>query len=180
MPLADGFTSVAIRKARVGTGGDNWLIRQRCAKFSETWTSAALGGLTPLLGSGWSDSERWGVWGVGATHTLHLYMQRPPATDLVVEVEGAAALVGPRSSQEVNVFAAGRHVVAWEFSKEQNRAVRSLVVPADAWETGDWGLPLLRLEFRPKDVTPINELDPTKPDSRALGLALFRLRRAVG
>ena len=179
IPLPDGFTSVAIRKARASTGGDNWLIRQRCAKFSETWTSAGLGGLAPLLGSGWSDSKSWGVWGVGATHTLHLYMQRPPATDLVVEVDGAAALVGPRRSQEVDVFAAGRHVATWQFSVKQNRAARSSVVPAEAWETGDWGLPLLRLEFRPKEVTPINELDPTKPDSRALGLALFRLRRAT-
>lgn len=177
MPLTDGCGSVAIRKVRNPAAGDNWLMRQRCKLFSQDWVSAGHGGLMPLLGSGWSGSESWGVWGIGTAHTLNLYMDHPPPTvGLVVEADVAVALVGARRSQEVEVWADGERLTVWQFSVQQNRAARSVAVPRSAFADGDWDYPLLRLEFRPREVARISELDPTKNDNRALGVALFGLR----
>jgi Macrocin-O-methyltransferase (TylF) len=179
IPLTDGCGSVVIRKARSATGSGNWLMHRRCAKFSNQWTSAGQGGLIDILDSGWSGPEPWGVWGVGASHTLNLYMEHPPAGDVAVEIEAAAALAGPRRSQEVAVYAAGQLLAIWKFSLQHNQAKRSVTVPADAVTLGEWGFPLLRLEFRAREVAPITELDPNLTDSRPLGLALFGIRRGA-
>lgn len=179
IPLTDGCGSVVIRKARSVTGRGNWLMQRRCAKFSDQWTSAGQGGLIDVLGSGWSGPEAWGVWGVGASHTLNLTMEHAPADDLALEIDGAAALVGSRQSQEIDVFAGGQLLTTWQFSTGHNRAKRSVTVPVTAISVGDWEFPLLRLEFRPREVAPVNELDPTRKDTRALGLALFAIRRGA-
>jgi hypothetical protein len=39
---------------------------------------------------------------------------------------------------------------------------------------------VIPLEFRPHSLVPISSLAPDRTDERALGLALFRLRRADG
>jgi hypothetical protein len=179
MPLTDGCGSVVIRKARSAAGRSNWLMQRRCAKFSGQWTSASLGGLMDVLDSGWSGAEPWGVWGVGASHTLNLYMVQPPAGDFQVDIDGATALVGPRRSQVIDVFAAGKLLATWQFSLERNRTQRSVTVPAAAVTVGDWGYPVLRLEFCPREVAPITELDPAREDSRSLGLALYAIRRGA-
>lgn len=179
IPLADGCSSMVIRKARATTGRDNWLMRRRCAKFAEQWTSAGQGGLIDLLASGWSGPEPWGVWGVGCSHILNLYLAQPPVSDLRIDIECATALVGPRRSQNVAVFAGGELLANWDFSVTENHASRSVTIPAAAFVPGDWGFPLLRLEFRPREVAPIIELDPATRDSRLLGLALFAIRRCL-
>jgi len=179
IPLTDGCGSVVIRKARSAAGHGNWLMQRRCARFSAQWAGAGQGGLMEILGAGWSGPEPWGVWGVGASHTLNLCMEQPPAGDLVIEIDGAAALVGPRRSLEIDVLAAGRILTTWQFSMERNRAQRSVTAPAAAITAGDWNFPLLRLEFRPREVAPISELDPTRTNARPLGLALYALRRGA-
>jgi hypothetical protein len=177
IPLTDGCGSVAIRRSRSATGSGNWLMQRRCAKFSDQWVSASKGGLMNILGNGWSGPEPWGVWGVGPSHTLDLYMERPPAGDATVEIECATALVGPRKSQQVDVFAAGRLLATWEFSLKSNQGRRSVTVPVDTIGVGDWEFPVIRLEFRPREVAPITELDPARNDTRPLGLALVAIRR---
>jgi hypothetical protein len=52
-------------------------------------------------------------------------------------------------------------------------------VPAAAVTTGDASFPLLRLEFRPRSVAPVIELDPARNDLRPLRLALYGIRRAA-
>jgi hypothetical protein len=178
MPLTDGCGSAVVRKARVnGARRNNWLMQRRCAQFTEAWTSAGKGGLADVLADGWSGTEPWGVWGVGAAHTLNLYLEAPPVGDLQVEVDGAAAIVGTRKMQEIDVLVAGQHLATWQYTQEHNRGERSVTVPASAITAGEWGFPLLRLEFRPRSVATVAELDPARNDQRALGLALFGLRR---
>ena len=179
VPLTDGCGSVVIRKARSAADRPNWLMRRRCGKFGDQWTSAAQGGLMPILGTGWSSPEPWGVWGIGPSHTLNLYMEHPPEGDITVEVDGAVALVGPRRAHEVSVFAGGQLLTTWQFSMDRNRAPRSVTVPAAAFTPGDWNYPVLQLEFRPCEVKPITELDPTRIDTRALGMAVFAIRRGA-
>jgi len=100
-------------------------------------------------------------------------------SDLRIDIECATALVGPRRSQNVAVFAGGELLANWDFSVTENHASRSVTIPAAAFVPGDWGFPLLRLEFRPREVAPIIELDPATRDSRLLGLALFAIRRCL-
>lgn len=97
MPLTDGCGSGVVRKARVAGRRGNWLMQRRCAQFSEQWTSAGNGALTEILASGWSGPEPWGVWGVGASHTMDLYMETAPPGDVQVEIDAATALVGARA-----------------------------------------------------------------------------------
>jgi hypothetical protein len=177
VPLTDGCGSVVIRKARAAKGPGNWVTQRRVGKFSREWTKAGLGGLMVLLGDGWSAPEPWGVWGIGPSHTLNLYMEQRPKTAVTVEVEAWAALVGRRESLEIDVLAEGRLLTTWQFSMAANRAPRSVTVPAKAVSAGQWEFPMIRLEFRPRDVAPITELDPSKNDNRALGLGLIALRR---
>jgi hypothetical protein len=175
IPLTDACGSAVIRKGYDG-GRNNWMMRQRFSRFSEQWASAARGGLATLLGSGWSGTEAWGVWGLGHSHILNLYMKHAPTGDLAVDFDVAAALVGRRKTQEVDVLVGGEIQTTWFFSPGQNRSQRNVIVSRAAFEEGDWGYPVLRLELRPRDVEPTKELDPTSSDPRSLGVALFALR----
>lgn len=80
-------------------------------------------------------------------------------------------------TQEIDVLAAGQLLTTWQFSVERNRAKHGVTIPAAAVVTDEWGFPKINLEFRPRSVAPIIELDPSRDDRRELGLALFRIRR---
>src|SRR5205823_5041000 len=149
------------------------------ALFGPDWTSAGRGGLIELLGDGWSDVEPDRVWGIGATHVLHLAMESLPDEDVRVEADVEAALLSSRPSQIVDVFASGRHLERWDFSISDNRAIRSAAVPLACIAMDDLGYPSIRLEFRPHFVNALSKLDPGSNDDRAHGLALFRIRRAA-
>ena len=177
VPLPDGCGSVAVRKVRPPGRQSNWLMQQRCRLFSGTWTSAGNGGLSKLLGEGWSGPEEWGVWGVGPSHRLDLYLDQAPTGPVRVDVNVAAAVVGSRTTQFVDVLAGDRVLATWHFTLEHNRGERSVLVPADAAVPGPWGFPVIALEFRPDSVAPVNTLAPERNDDRALGVALFGLRR---
>jgi hypothetical protein len=151
----------------------------RCALFTHEWTSAGNGALAELLGPGWSGPEAWGVWGVGPSHILNLPLFERPKEDVLVEIDTAAALVGTRLTQDVDVFAGGKYLASWHFSVSAIRAQWTVQVPAAAVTAGEWGFPVLVLEFRPRSVVPIVELDPSRNDSRPLGLGLFGIRRGA-
>jgi hypothetical protein len=178
IPLTDGCGSAVIRKARLPAAKTNWLTQKRGALFTSEWTSAGKGALKDILDIGWSGAEDWGVWGIGPSHFINLTMADQPTEDVVVEIDGATAVFGARPEQEIDVFAAGQCLATWHFSLQENRGTRMVRVPAAAVTMRDSQLPVLRLEFRPRSVVPIIELDPTRKDLRPLGLALFSLRRA--
>ena len=178
IPLTDGCGSAVIRKARPHGCKDNWLMHKRCALFSETWQSAAGGKLSAILGEGWSGAEPWGVWGVGSSHVLNLYLNTMPTADVGIEFEVGAALVGLRHVQTVDVTIGNQVLTTWLFSTDENRALRAVRIPVSLIaEDSRWGFFLIRLELRPKDVRPISELNPENEDVRRLGVSLTQIRR---
>jgi Macrocin-O-methyltransferase (TylF) len=177
IPLTDGCGSVVVRKARPPGRESNWLMQQRCALFSGKWISAGNRALRRILVDGWSGDEEWGIWGVGPSHRLNLYLDKAPAGPVRVDFNVAAALVGSRISQTVDVFAGEQRLATWDFKEQQNRGERSVLVPADAVLPGSSGYVVIALEFRPRSVVPVNQLAPDRNDDRALGIALFAVRR---
>ncbi len=185
IPLSDGCGSAVIRKAWSPGDRANASVRRRralfmkrCELLTKSWTSAGKGALRDLLGSGWSGAEDFGVWGVGDAHTLNLTFPVQPTEDVVIEVDAAAALVGQRTEQRIDVLAGGKIVATWRFTRRENQAKRPVRVDAAAVTVGEDGYPLLQLVFRPQSVEPVIDLDPAINDVRPLGLALVGIRRA--
>jgi len=180
VPLTDGSGSVVIRKAHDRRQGENWLLERRCAALSDDWVRAGADRLRDVLVAGWSGAEPWGVWGVGASHEMALYLRAFPGAPVRLELDVSASLAPARPTQAVTVLAGGQTLATWNFTAAGNRAPRSVVVPLSAIATGEWGAPVIRLEFRPQSVEPVDKLDPSRTDTRALGLGLHRLRHNTG
>jgi hypothetical protein len=178
IPLTDGCGSAVIRKARAPGERVGTILRRRAALFTSDWTSAGKGALHELLASGWSGPEDFGVWGVGESHILDLTMTNRPTDDVVIEVDGSTALVGTRTERAIGVYAGGERLATWHFSMRENRAKRSVTVPATAVVTGAWGQPMISLEFRPVGQETVHDLDRAQGDTRVLGLAFCGIRRA--
>jgi hypothetical protein len=177
IPLTDGGGSVVIRKVRVPGRDGNWMTQKKCALFSEAWTSAGRGGLRPILRDGWSVDEAWGVWGIGASHTIDLYMNSAPIRDIQIDMDVGAALIGSRRSQSVDVIVDGTLISTWQFTSDNNNAVRSVRIPHTAVSVGESGCFLIRMVLKPHDVTEVNRIDTGAKDTRSLGIALRRIRR---
>jgi hypothetical protein len=144
------------------------------AILGDQWRSAIEPSFAALLGDGWSKPESWGgVWGVGAAHALHLFYPSPPAEHATIEADVAAAMPGTRARQQVDVFAAGQHLTMWEFTREQNRGVRSARIPSALIAAN------LRLTFCPRLVEAPCDVEPGHPDSRELGMAIHRIRQLI-
>ena len=185
VPLPDAAGSVVIRKARLQDHDDNWYVRQKRALMAkQDWLQPTEhDAAREYLGAGWSGAESWGVWGVGEKHTLHLYIPTQPTETLLLDVDSKAALLGKRTSQSITVSVAGQTLATWEFTLQQNQAVRTIVIPASLVlkVISNAHFPVVSVEFNPHSIRPPSELDPQCHDTRPLGLGLFafRLRKAT-
>jgi hypothetical protein len=175
IPLTDGGGSAVVRKSRVGGAKHGWLAARRRLLVSSEWKQAGNGGVRELLGPGWSGNEPWGVWGIGPSHRLRLYFADPPAGDVVAEFRGGAALAGTRETQEVAVCIGDARIATWTFTRDKNSAERTAIIPGNLVTDSDEG-PMVEIEFRPASIAPLNELDPSSKDDRALGMSLVELR----
>jgi hypothetical protein len=175
IPMPDSAGTAAFRKAKPPGTGD-WYARKRATLLRQGWIEAAGNHLASLLDDGWSTPETWGKWGIDERHEMSLYFAEPPATDLNLEIECQVVLIGARQEMQVDVFLEQAHVACWDFTKQRNNAVRSLLIPADLVAAR---LPRLRISFAPRSVVAPMDLDPTKTDWRKLGLGVRRMRLAV-
>jgi hypothetical protein len=163
IPLPDGAGSCVARRARDPARDPHW--SRRPLPLDE-WVQVSDGRLRTALREGWSGLEDWGVWGVGASHALAL---GPSAGPVRLEVDCATAMLGPTEWQAVTISAGGKALDVWQFTRAQNRAIRSVTIPASkkgATVVFHPSEPLLR----PCD----HEAGST--DDRALGLAVHRVR----
>ena len=139
---------MVIRKARLAGGQDNWLARKRFSVLAGEWTSAGGNGIGELLGKGWSAPEKWGIWGVGESHELRLFLPSVPSADILLEANVNAALVGSRVSQEVDVLVGGRRLTTWRFCKNWTAVsgrfgFRRMLSGGQQWHRSGVSLPLL-------------------------------------
>lgn len=178
--LTDGAGSAVIRKAKRASRFDNWLVRRRTALVGNDWISAANNGLGELLGEGWSGPEDWGVWGIGASHELLLFLSSDPEQDLLFEADVYAVLIGSRLHQSVEVSTGDTILATWDFTPQANRGIRSATIPRELAATAMAAQrpPVIRLVFRPANVAAPTALDPATPDARPLGLGVWRIRLA--
>jgi hypothetical protein len=176
LPLPDSAGSVAVRKVRPPDSNGNWLEQKRASLLRNEWVSSAHGGLRELLGSGWSGSEDWGVWGVGEAHELLLVL--PPQVDgeIELQMDVHVVLLGYRTSQQFDISVGGQTLAKWDFALSANRGIRSVRIPAPAAAGNHNGPRSVRLMFRPLTVASPAELDPTLTERRPVGLALHRMR----
>lgn len=182
-PLTDCGGSVVIRKARQAGGQNNWVARKRLSTLNSEWTSAGGNALSELLGKGWSAPESWGVWGVGESHELQLFLPSLPSRDLEFEANVNASLLGRRQYQEVEVIVAGRRLASWTFTPEMDRGIRRVRISSElvreSARASEWGILTFSVEFRPKFLEPTNVIDPSRSDDRVLGLALLSFRLQI-
>ncbi|MGC8475830.1 MAG: TylF/MycF/NovP-related O-methyltransferase [Acetobacteraceae bacterium] len=167
MPLPDGCGSAVIRKLRpVQPAG-----KTAAADLDLSWTRAQGEAIRSLLGPGWSGFESWGIWGIGPAHELRLRLPAG-ASGCVLECDVELAIAVTPGEHFVDVMISDRPVARWQFSAGANRGVRRAVlppIPAD-------GRVVLR--FRPQATFRPCDHDPSKTDTRPLGMALHGLRLA--
>ncbi len=179
VPLPDSAGTVTMRKARPTDSHTNWYAGRRNSGFARVWVNLGQDNAADLLHSGWSNQEDWGVWGVGPSHKLELYLAYPAHGVLQIEADVEAALIGSRSEQQVDVWSDGRIIGVWTFTRELNRGIRSVCIPIPSPDDVT-GLPSVVVEFRPKFFEAPAEIDGSKyQDARPLGLGLRRLRQWV-
>jgi hypothetical protein len=179
MPLPDRAGSVVVRKVRVPERFDNWFVQRNARLFGPDWTPAAGGKLAAVLGDGWSTGESWGLWGIDEAHQIFVFLAGPPTSDIELEFDVNAMLVGSRTRQDIDVFVDGHLIETWEFTPRDNQKVRSLRIPLTHLTEQDQSGPILTVEFRPRLVATPHDLDPSLGDGRRLGLALHRVRRTL-
>jgi hypothetical protein len=178
IPVPDSAGSVVIRKARAPDRHANWFVRKWDSGFAKVWVEARNGNVGDLLRTGWSSAEDWGVWGVGKSHELTLYLSNPAEGLLELELDCEAVLLGRRKKQEIEVCSDGKTLDVWTFTRDNNRAIRSVRLPVSGPADGP-DLPNIVVEFRPKFTESPSELDSSLKDDRKLGLGLRRLRQRV-
>ncbi len=174
IPLPDSAGSVVIRKARVPGSDSNWLNRKRARLLTNEWVSAAAGGVSDILGVGWGPAERWGVWGMGDAHRLHLVLPAGQGNMYELEIDGYVPLLGTRTSMTVDVLVMGTVVTTWNYTRERNGGARSVRFPVSA-RAGHAPIPI-DVELRPHPVARPCDLDPSSKEARPLGVGMHRIR----
>jgi Glycosyl transferase family 2 len=147
------------------------------AIVTEAWRSAAAANFATLLGAGWSKPEDWGgIWGVGPAHEMRLYYGAAPPNAAEIEADVAAALIGSRDRQAVDVIVLGQALATWTFVRGNNRGLRTARIPASLIAAS---LPIVTVEFRPHSVASPAALDPARKDTRLLGMGIRGLRQRL-
>ena len=178
IPLPDTAGSVVVRKPRISDPCENWLVRRLNNILSREWVDVE-NGLTELLGNGWAGAEPWGIWGLEGLHELKLFLPRPHIEKVQLDVDAHVYLGPGRSQKVVDVWAENEKIASWTFTREQNRAVRSLHIPPSVILNPDRKAPAISIEFRPDSAEPPSSLDSSTKDSRPLGMGLHRVRRLI-
>ena len=140
-----------------------------------SWRRATDPGFAALLGAGWSVVESWGIWGTGEVHALRLHF-RSLDRAAEIDLDVTASLPGSRRRLLVDVAVLGMTLERWEFTREINRAVRTLRLPARLIAAGKRAI---TVELRPREVGSPAELDPGSTDTRMLGVGLHQLRQRL-
>ena len=189
VPLPDQAGSVVIRKAgrrtppptATGPGSPQRRLAPPLMLVGADWRETAHDALAGALGRGWSEPEPWGIWGVGEVHELLLHLPAPPEADIELDADVHAALIGPRTSQLVDVCVNGQRVATWNFTLRDNREVRSVRIPREAARAAcaAAGASLVTVEFRPYAIEAPRDIAPTTDEARLLGVALHRVRVCV-
>ena len=176
-PAARGYIDERMRSVRVLWGPEQDAAGRvaYASVVGKAWRSAADPDFPELLGAGWSKPEPWGgVWGVGGAHELRIGFPAPPYGDTEIEAEVFTPLLGARERQSVGVCVGGERLTTWEFTRETNRALRRVRLPAALIARAR---PLLTLQFRPHSVAAVCDIDPGNRDDRELGMGIRGLRQ---
>ena len=176
LPLPDSAGSVAVRKVRPADPNGNWLEQKRASLLRNEWVLAAHGGLREVLGSGWSGSEDWGVWGVGEAHELLLVL--PPHVDGEIELQMDVHVVTARRSNELAI-----RCFAWRPDARQMgiHVANQPRYPVRARSGPDRGrrsrpAPVGQVDVPAADGCLARRTDPSLTERRPVGLALHRMR----
>jgi hypothetical protein len=179
IPLPDSAGSAVIRKSRSSDPAAHWLMQKRVAAFTAGWTKTANGGLSHLLGDGWSHPENWGIWGVGTVHELLLFL--PTITEVDLEADVHVPLAGPDDTKFVDVVVSGQKVATWRFTNERNRDIRAARFPKPlvaSVASTQMGCLSFTVDFRPRFVFSPKTVGHNE-DDRPLGLALSAVKLHV-
>ena len=122
---------------------------------------------------GWSRPEVWGVWSDSPVAELSLPLDSGKDMVLQLDVDAHAYLRKTHQHQIVRVRINGSLVGTMEFTKEKNRHLRSLPIPADA-VPGKHDNRLIIVSF---DIaSPMRPIDlGISRDGRNLGIGLFNM-----
>jgi hypothetical protein len=177
--LPDGAGSAVIRKAKRPDRYSNWLVKKMNEILNNEWVDVS-NGLFDLLGRGWSEPEKWGVWGVGETHELKLFFPAPQTSDVRLDADVHVYTWPGREPKVVDVFVEEHRLATWTFTDEENRGVRTVQIPARIiLQYACQDLPAVPVEFRPRSPEKPNLVDHSKLDTRPLGLAVHRISRML-
>ena len=177
VPVPDGAGTVIVRKSTPVDRFSNWFVQGRIPGFANAWIHANSQEVKAHLTSGWSQPEEWGTWGLGASHVIGLLPTQRPMSGIELAAETMVVLSpGRRDHASVGVLVGGELLDVWEYDQAHNRGVRTVTIPREKI-TLRQGVPFLDLEFRPDAWDSPNDLDPSIPDVRPLGLGLVRFRQ---
>lgn len=167
-PLFDSAGSAIVRRAKPPGNAHNWQLLQTQRLLARGWVEAGRNALAFMLGAGWSGPEPWGVWGVGSRHEIRIQLPAAADTNLRIDADVHAHLPGSNAQQEIKISVRDRVLAHWTFTAENNRGVRSIVIPA-AVGAGNGGPAAVELQF---------ELRYQHPNigGRPIGMALHRIR----
>jgi hypothetical protein len=165
--IPDSCGSAVIRKMRPPGAGPTWIQQQQRLQ-PQLWHAAKFGALNPVLKNGWSTSEAWGTWGVGASHTLELFLDPAEPGQAIIDLDMRAFVWPDEPVRQVEVLLNG---AVDHIANMGERAVISLALPASQRSA-----PALTLTFRPLRRAIPRDVIASSEDTRELGIALHRLR----
>lgn len=168
--MPDSAGSALVRRLRPPGPGPTWLGRRQQLPLDE-WHTPAHNALGAILTDGWSRPETWGIWGVGAAHTLTLAPPDAAGGEFVLDIDLHTSLPPARPALRAAVAVDGAAVAEWRFSEAENRGVRALRL---SWPPGRAAPAAVTL--RPDSTLVPAAVNPASTDTRPLGLALHRLR----